>query len=358
MKKLDIYIIKKFLGTFFYALLLIISISVVFDFSEKIDEFIEKQAPAKAIIFDYYLNFIPYFANLFSYLFTFISVIFFTSKMAGNTEIIAILSSGVSYRRLLVPYFIAAGIIALFSYVLSSYIIPDANKKRLDFEYQYIKNPYRNVEVDIHKQIGPNTFIYFENFHVDRQIGYQFALEKFEDGNLVSKLRANHMRWDSTESQWEIHNYYQRFFDGDQERIEFGRQKDTVLNLTPNDFIRLEGMVETMTTPELNQFIKRERQRGTKNIELYLIEKHKRNAAPFATFILTLIGVSISSRKVRGGTGLHIGTGLFLSFTYILFFQISSQFAISGGLNTLFAVWIPNIIYGIIALYLYKMAPK
>lgn len=359
MKKLDLYIIKKFLGTFFYAIVIIISISVVFDLSEKIDEFLENKAPLNAIVFDYYLNFIPYFANLFSSLFTFIAVIFFTSKMAARTEIIAILSSGVSFRRLLFPYFISALIIAILSFVLSSYIIPPANATRLAFENTYIRNPYQNRDRNIHRQVLPGVFIYFESYNTSNDVGLKFSIEKFEDGELKSKLMSDFARWDTAVDKWHISNYYIRnFLESGQEEIIQGTQLDTALNIYPKDFKQRVNIVETMSTPRLNTFIEEQRRRGESNIEAYLIEKYKRTASPFSTFILTLIGVAISSRKTRGGIGGHIGIGLALSFTYILFLQISSQFAISGTLSPLIAVWVPNFIYAIIGVFLYRLVPK
>ena len=358
IKKLDIYIIKKFLGTFFFAILLIISISVVFDITERIDDFIEKQAPLSEIVFDYYLNFIPYFANLFSALFTFIAVIFFTSKMAYNTEIIAILSSGVSFRRLMWPYFVSALIIAIFSFVLSSFIIPPANKVRLDFTEKYLKNPYRNYDRNIHRQLEPGLYIYMENYNVSNKVGYKFAMERFEDGKLVSKLISDYIKYNEENGKWTISNYFMRTIDGMNETIEKGVTLDTTLQMKPKDYAMRKEFVETMTLPRLNEFIAERRMQGVENIEAYLIEKYRRISFPFSTFILTLIGVSLSSRKVKGGLGLHIGLGLLISFTYILFMQISQQFAINGNFNPLLAAWIPNIIFFFVAIYLYYTAPK
>lgn len=359
MKKLDLYIIKKFLGTFFFALLLIVFIAVVFDLSEHIDDFIEKQAPVRAILFEYYLNFIPYFANLFSMLFTFIAVIFFTSKMAFNTEIIAILSSGVSFRRLMVPYFISALIIAVFSFMLSSYIIPPANKKRLDFEEQYIRNKRRFTQRNFHKQIEPGVTIYLERYNTDGDVGLKFSMEKFENGELKTKLNSDLIQWDSTSGKWKIKHYRIRhIIDSLSENFETGTELDTLLKLHPSEFKIRENIVETMNYTQLSEFIEEQREQGIQNIETYLIEKYRRIAFPFATFILTLIGVSIASRKVKGGIGLHIGLGFLFSFSYILFMQISTTFAISGLMDTLLAVWIPNILYAILALILYRVAPK
>ncbi len=359
LKIIDYYIIKKFLGTFFFALMLIIGIAVVFDLSEKIDDFMTKGAPLKMIIFDYYLNFIPYFAVLFSSLFTFIAVIFFTSKMAYNTEIIAILNSGMSFRRLLYPYFISAFILAAFSFGLSNYIIPKANMKRFVFEEVYVRNnPYSFDKQDIHKQLEPGVFIYMQSFSNPTATGYKFSMETFDGQKLKSKLMADYIKWDSTRNKWLINNYYIRNMDGLNESVKRGEKIDTTLNLKPDEFKRRDNFVEAMSIGELNSYIKTLAMQGTDNISLYKIEREKRLAFPFSTFILTLIGVTLSTRKVRGGIGVHIGTGLALSFTYILFMQFSQQFAISGMLSPLLAAWIPNIIFAFISLYLYRLAPK
>ena len=357
LKKIDIYIIKKFLGTFFFALGLIILVSVVFDFSEKIDDFIEKKAPLNAIVFQYYLNFIPYFSNLFSFLFVFIAVIFFTSKMAMHTEIIAILSCGISYRRLMVPYFIAASLIALLTFGLGHYIIPKSNVGRLKFEEQYFKRHYRSPDKNIHRQISPGVFVYLSNYNNTADHGTRFSMETIKDGKLVSKMMADFIRWDSTKQQWRIHNYWIREIHGLSETITEGDDLDTTLNLYPAEFKRPHTIVESMTTPDLKDFIEEESLRGQSDT-YYFIELYRRTAAPFAVFILTIIGVSLSSRKIRGGMGMHIGFGIALSFSYILFMQVSKEFSISGDLKPIVAVWIPNFIFAVIAMVLYKLAPK
>lgn len=359
LKIIDLYIIRKFLGTFFFSIIIILSIAVVFDFSEKIDDFIENGAPFREVIFDYYLNFIPYFAVLFSALFTFISVIYFTSKMAYNTEIIAILSSGVSFRRLLVPYMLSATVIAGFAFFLSNYIIPDANKVKLDFEEKYIhKRPVSFNRKNIHRQISPGVFIYMESYSNMSLTGYNFSMEEFDQGRLVSKLMADQIYWDSTKNKWTIRRYYIREVNGLEENIIEGNTLDTTLNMLPSDFSRRLNVVESMSLKELNDFIKVSRMQGEVNVIAYQIEKYKRIAYPFSTFILTLIGVAVSSRKVRGGIGVQLGAGLVISFSYILFMQFSSQFSIGGSIPPLIAVWIPNIIFAFVALIMYKMAPK
>ncbi|HET6244045.1 MAG: LptF/LptG family permease [Bacteroidetes bacterium] len=360
MKILDKYIISKFLGTFFYAIALIISIAIIFDFSEKVDDFLQREAPARAIIFDYYFNFIPYFVNLFSPLFTFIAVVFFTSKMASDTEIVAILASGVSFKRMLRPYLVAASVLAILSFLLINFIIPPANKTRLEFEEQYIRNPYFNREYNIHRQIGPGNFIYFESYNNQRNIGYKFSIEHIdkESGEMKYKLMADVITWDTIINKWKLENYFHRTIDGLNENVVTGHTLDTLFNFYPDEFGKRINNIETMNYFELNEFIEQEKFKGSDYVVYYEIEKYQRMALPFATFILTIIGVSIASRKVRGGIGLHIGLGLLISFTYILFLQISTTFATNAGLAPVIAVWIPNILYMFLGIYLLKQAPK
>lgn len=358
MKILDRYIIRKFIGTYFYAIMLIIGIAVIFDLAEKIDDFMEKGAPLSAIIFKYYLNFIPYFANLFSSLFVFIAVIFFTSKMAYNTEIIAILSSGVSFKRLMYPYLISATIIAVFSFALNSFIIPPANAVRLDFEYKYIKKPYVFSGRNIHRQVRPGIFIYMRSFNSYNNTAYNLSIEQFEDNKLKSKLISDYAQWDSTIHKWTIKRYYIRNYLSNGEEIIRGEAIDSNLYITPKDFKRRLTEIQTMNLFQLNRFIAQQQLQGADNIEALLIEKYSRFAYPFSAFILTLIGVSLSSRKVRGGIGLHIGLGLAISFSYILFMRFSTMFAVGGYLSPLLSVWIPNILFAFIAIGLYRMAPK
>ncbi len=357
LHKIDFYIIKKFLGTFFYAIALIISISIVFDVSENIDDFMSKDVPLKAIAFDYYLNFIPYFANLFSGLFTFIAVIYFTSKLAYNTEIIAILCSGVSFNRLMRPYMVGAAVIAMFSYMLGNYVIPPANMKKVEFRNKYIGTRNPGSERDIHRQIEPGVFIYMTNYNASNDVGYKFTIEKFEDRKLVSKLTSEYVKWDREKKKWVIHDYTIRTIDGYKETISKGVEIDTTLNMTPEDYQIVENIVETMTLPALNASIDNLKLRGVNTID-YEMEKHRRRAGPFSAFILTIIGVSLASRKIKGGIGFHLGLGLLLSFSYILFMQVTTVFATSGTLAPWMAMWIPNLLYGALAFYLYRRAAR
>ncbi len=359
LHKIDFYIIKKFLGTFFYAIALIISISIVFDVSENIDDFMARDVPWKAIVFDYYLNFVPYFANLFSGLFTFIAVIYFTSKLAYNTEIIAILSSGVSFRRLMRPYMVSAAIIVIFSYLLGNYIIPPANRKKVDFRNTYIGGGRRagNENNNIHRQIEPGVFVYMSSYNSTNDVGYNFTIEKFADRKLVSKLSSSSIKWDREKKRWIIQDYYVRTVDGYTERIKKGSEIDTTLNMSPEDYQVVANIVETMTLPKLNESIENLKLRGVNTID-YEIEKHRRRSGPFSAVILTIIGASLASRKIKGGIGFHLGLGLLLSFSYIMFMQVTTVFATSGLLGPWMAMWIPNILYGGLAFYLYRWASR
>jgi len=358
ISRIDQYIIKKYLGTFFLAITLIISISIIFDISENIDDFISKKAPLHAIAFDYYLNFIPYFANLFSALFTFIAVIFFTSKMAYNSEIIAILASGISYRRFMRPYMIAAGIIALMSWFLGNFIIPVSTEARVNFRNTYIKNEYINSDKNIHRQLEPGLFVYMQSYNNKLDLGYRFSMDQFVDRKLVSKLIAESIKWDRDKKKWVIQNYYIRDMNGAEEVIKTGTAIDTTLRMLPSDFGQQFSKEETMDYWQINDHIKDLKLRGVDNVARYEQENYRRTAGPISTFILSVIGVSLASRRMRGGMGLHLGLGLLLSFSYIMFMQVSTIFAIKVGFNTLLAVWLPNIVYSLIAIGLYRWASK
>lgn len=355
-KIIDFYISRKFLGTFFYSIALIISIATVFDISENLDEFISKDIPTKDIIFQYYMNFIPYFANLFSPLFTFIAVIYFTSKMAYNTEIIAILCNGVSYKRLMRPYLVSAAVIALFSWFLGNFVIPSANRERIEFRNHYINQNNFQVERNIHRQIEPGVYVYMYTFS-SNNVGTRFTMEKFEDQTLTEKITADNISWNEDSARWTINNYWRRRFIDGKEYISRGYQIDTTLNMTPTDYKVERDDMEALTTAQLVSEIRSMKLRGVNSTE-FAIERHKRISGPFSVFILTIIGVSLASRKIKGGLGFHLGLGLLLSFSYILFMQVSVVFAVNGNTPPILAVWIPNIFYAVIAWFLYKWAAK
>lgn len=359
--KIDIYIIKKFLGTFFFCLCLILAIAVIFDFSEKIDDFMENEAPVKAIIFDYYLNFIPYFATLFAPLFVFISVIIFTARMASNTEIIAILNSGMSFKRMMWPYFLSSFVIAMLIFYLMNFVIPNSNRIRTEFESKYYRpRAMRTYDAEfVHRQISPDTYVYIESFNAKSNRGRNFTLEKLdEDGRLKSKISSSYVLFDTATGKWGIQNYVKRDVTAFREEISKGTRMDTTLSITPEEFSMRADYLTTMTFPELEKYIDVLTLQGSEELKLLLVERQSRLANPFSVFILTLIGVSLSSRKIRGGIGMNIGLGLVLSFSYILFQQFASQFCIKGNLDPAIAMWIPNILYAVIALVLYKFAPK
>ncbi len=355
VKILDWYIIKKFLGTYFFAILLILAITVVFDINEKLDSFLK--APLKATVFDYFLNFLPYFANQFSPLFTFIAVIFFTSKLADNSEIIAMLSSGLSFRRLLRPYMISAAVIAAGTFVLGAYVIPPANIKRIEFMNTYVRNRRVDFGDNIMLQVGPGRIAYMSRYDNTTKTGYRFSLEEFKDKKLVSRLTAQSIRWD-TLFQWQVRDYQIRDFKDNREFITRGTKLDTVIPFEPRDFLISRNDQETLTLPELREYIDRQKERGVANIKAFEIEYEKRYAMCAAAFILTVIGMSLSSKKVKGGMGVNIGLGLVLSFSYILFMTVTSSFAVSGITSPRVAMWIPNILYSVIAVILYRKAAR
>lgn len=359
IRKMDWYIIKKFLGTYFFAIALIISIAVVFDVNEWIDNFINNKAPIKAIVFDYYANFIPYFSNLFSPLFVFISVIFFTSKLAENSEIIAMMSTGMSFKRLLRPYMISAAIISIMTYGMGAYVIPKGNVTRLNFEDQYKKKKKQEYVRNVQVEVDSGVIAYMERYENYNKTAYRFSLDKFVDKKLVSHLTARSATYDTTTvNKWTLKNYMIREMDGMKETITKGERLDSIIKMEPQDFLIMKGKQETMTSSELSAYIERQRRRGFANIKEFEIEYHKRIAMSFASFILTIIGVSLSSRKVKGGMGMYLGVGLALSFSYILFQTVSATFAVNGNASPFLAVWVPNIVYTFIAIYLYRKAPR
>ncbi len=352
-KKIDRYIIRKFLGTYIFAIALLLAIVIMFDVNEKFDSFLK--APLKATIVDYFINFLPYFANQFSPLFTFIAVIFFTSKLAGNNEIVAMLSNGMSYRRLLRPYLFSAFVIAAATWILGAYIIPPANVKRIDYTNTYVKNKRVDYGSNIMLMVAPGEIAYISNYNNITKNGSRFTLEKFDGKQIVSRLTARNIGWDTLYS-WKVYDYTIRDFKDNREIIRRGAAMDTTIPFEPRDFLIAKNDHEKMTTPELDEYIKRQRSRGVGNIQSFEVEYHRRYAMCAAAFILTVIGMALSSRKVKGGMGLNIGIGLVLSFSYIMFMAITQSFAYSGLTSPFIAMWIPNVIYTIIAIVIYNRA--
>ncbi len=359
-KILDWYIVRKFLGTYLFAIALIIIIVIIFDYAEKVDDFITNKAPFSDIIFKYYLNFIPGFINQFSGLFTFVAVIFFTSKMAYNTEIVAMLSGGMSFRRLMWPYFISAFAIAALSLVLNLWVIPRADERKLDFEMMYFtKNQNQKYDTDIYRQIEPGTFVYLRSFTGQSQKASYFAIEKYEHNKLVESLEAADVTYIEESGRWRAPKYIIRrmYGEGEEEFLQFQRL-DTVINLNTAELGKVDQLIKTMNITELGEFIDQQKTKGSDMIPVFEVERQSRYSYPIATFILTLIGVSLSSRKVRGGTGLHMGLGIGLCFAYILFGRFAEEFAKGGVLPPTLSVWMPNIIFMVIAVWLYVKAPK
>ena len=353
-KVIDRYIIKKFLGTYIFSIMLLLAIVVMFDINEKLDAFL--RAPLRATIVDYFVNFLPYFANQFSPLFTFIAVIFFTSKLASHNEIVAMLSTGMSFRRMLRPYLFSALVIAVGTWVLGAYIIPPANVKRIDYTNTYVKNKRVDYGANIMLMVAPGEIAFIGRYDALSKNGSRFQLESFnEEKQLTSRLTAQSIRWDTLYS-WRVYDYVIRDFHDNREFIRRGSSLDTVIPFEPRDFLIAANDHEKMTTPELAQYISRQQQRGVANIQSFEVEYHRRYAMTAAAFILTVIGMALSARKVKGGLGLNIGIGLVLSFSYILFMAITQSFAYSGLTSPMIAMWIPNLIYGIIAIILYSRA--
>lgn len=361
IKLLDWYIIKKFIGTYVYSIALIISISIVFDVNENLAKFAQFHAPLKAIVFDYYANFVPYFANLFSPLFVFISVIFFTTKLASNSEIISMLAAGVSFKRLMRPYMISCVLISTLSFYLSAYVIPHGTVVKQNFETMY-KNKKRVTSSDnVMLQVDKGVIAYIQHYDNRSKKGYGFSLDKFENKKLVSHFTAMEIQYDTisdSKYHWTAKNWKMRELRGLREHITHGTKKDTLIRIEPTDLVYSKGQQETFTSPELSVYISRQIDRGSSNVVQYQVEYHKRIASSFASFILTTIGVSLSSRKRKGGMGLYLGIGLTLSFGYILLQTVSSSFAINAGAPPMLAAWIPNIIFAVVAYFCYRKAPN
>ena len=361
IKRLDWYIIKKFVGYYFFSIALIITIAIVFDFNDNLSKFTEYHAPARAIIFDYYANFVPYFANLFSALFVFIAVIFFTSKMAGNSEIIAIMASGISFKRLLRPYMITCIMLSAMSYALSAYVIPYGTVVRQNFEIKYKKKSKNTSAENVQLQVDRGVIAYLQHYDNQSKKGFGFCLDKFKDKKLVSHLTAMEVQYDTisdSKYHWKIRNWKVRQLQGLKEHITSGAEKDTIIMMEPTDLVYSKGQQETFTSPALKDYISKQINRGSGNVVQYQVEYHKRIAASFASFILTIIGVSLSSRKRKGGMGTSLGIGLALSFSYIMLQTISATFAIQDNFPPMLAAWMPNFLFAFVAYFCYRNAPR
>ncbi|MCI5057631.1 MAG: LptF/LptG family permease [Flavobacteriales bacterium] len=357
MKKLDLYIIRKFLSTFFFIVGIFVLMTITFDVSERIDEFIDRDAPLNKIITDYYVNLIIYFGNLYSSFLVAIAVLFFTSMMASKSEFVAILSSGVSFNRILLPYIVSVTIITGLSLFMNHWVVPITNKKKLAFEYEYLKAK-PGTKRNVHKEINTNERVYMSNYNTRILKGYNFSFEKWDGPELIYKLDANSVVWDTVHNRWKLNSYIIRTFDGKNETIERGPSLDTTFNIHHKEFMFKTSGTGGMNYTELNEFIEKEREKGSEMVVFYEIEKHQRTSLPFANYVLMLISVSLSSRKVRGGIGVYLAAGFAIIAVYLMFIKTSVVFATNANLAPSIAVWIPNVLFLFVGLILYKRAPK
>ncbi|HTN46844.1 MAG TPA: LptF/LptG family permease [Flavipsychrobacter sp.] len=358
MKKLDWYILKKFLGTFFYAILILAVIIAVIDYSEKVDEFVKRRAPL-TLILNYYKNFLPQMIAFLFPLFIFIATIFFTSKLANQSEIIAILASGVSFPRFLRPYLIGALLLCGFSYLANNYIIPRTNKELLVFKNKYIDNLSTSSGRNVHLRLSENLYVYMQNYDFISNTGYRFTSETIQKNLLKEKIMAERVSYDSVKKLWNLYSVTIRENDGMKEKLTTVPQLSrSYPSFSPKDLVVDNQVMTAMTTPVLDQVIAREKLRGRENLNEYYVEKHIRTAQPFAALILTIIGACIACRKIRGGSGIHLAFGVVLSAAYMMALQFSKTFSTKAGLNPLVAVWIPNMIFGAVAYYYYRKQVK
>ena len=359
MKLLDRYILGKFLTTFFFAVVLIVSIICIIDLTENLEDFLGKQAPWEAVFFQYYLNFMPYLANMLSPLMAFIAAVFVTARMASHTEIVAMLSSGMSLRRILLPYFLGSVGVAIGIFYITGWLIPRANRERISFQNAYMEENSVFYGNNIHMKVGDDLYVYMGGYSSDVKVGTQFTLEKVNPEGMTSKLKSPRVTWDSTKQAWHMDRYQVREFDKDgKEKFWAAVNKDTVIQLTPHDLAQNGQQYSSLTLDELTEYIDRLKERGAENIEPYIVEKYKRYAYPFALIILTIIGVIVSSRKSREGPGFQIALGFLLAFIFIIMVLMSDNLANSGDMPPLIAVWLPMIVFSGIGVYMYRQVPK
>ncbi|WP_299248783.1 LptF/LptG family permease [uncultured Cytophaga sp.] len=359
MKKLDLYILKKFLVTYFFVVLMLMLVITVIDITEKMEDFMKNELSAGFVLVEYYFAFIPYMANLLSPITIFIATIFVTANLAARTEIIAMLSSGMSLMRIMYPFLIGSIIIGLLVFYMAGWLIPQGNKSRIEFEKKYIKSTYYFSGKNVHIKTSPTTYVYLESYNSMMDIGYQFTLEKVVGNKLVSKLKAGRIHWIDSIQKWHMDQYFIRSFDNNgMESIQYGKEKDTILTITPKDFEDTYMLFETFNMQELEHQIDELKARGAENIDTYIVEKYQRYTYPFSVIILTLIGVIAASRKSREGAGLPIAFGFLLAFVYIIFMITSRSLANVGGIGPLLASWIPNLVFIVIGTVMYRYVPK
>lgn len=353
MKKLDWYIIRKFIGTFFFAILILAMISCVVDVSEKLNDFTKNKAPFGQVL-NYYKNFIPHISALLYPLFIFIATIFFTSKLAYKSEIVAMLATGMSFNRLLRPYLIGAAFLGCLALLANHWIVPLANKSKLQFEYKYVREKVNNSDRNVHIQLAPDLLIYVETYDYASNIGYHFTAEKINGTRLLEKVMADHISYDSAKKMWQLNSVFIRRNDTVRESLEYVAEMAASYPFTPRDLRENDDDKDKLTTPQLDRFIEKQRLHGNNNLNIYYVEKYRRTAQPFAGFILSIIGACIASRKIRGGSGFHLALGIAISAVYMLCLQFSQTFSTKAGLDPLIAVWIPNGIAAIAAFFVYR----
>ena len=353
----DKFIVKKVISAYFFVVAILLAVIGVIQITEKNDKIIKHNLSFWEVL-QYMLDFFPYVGNMITPITTFIAVVFVTAKMAGHSEIIALLSSGVSFKRLMISYLMSAMIIALLNFYLTGWLIPDSNKDRIAFEIQYFENPYHFSDRDIHIKIGPETYFYLESYNNQSKIGYKFTLETISDHQLHEKLSSQRIEWKEETQSWELRTWESRKFNGLEELYSKGKFLDTVLNITPKDFENDWRLFETLTITELNNHIRLLKSRGADDVIVYEVEKYTRYASPFTVILLTFIGLFVSARKARGGTGFQIALGFLISFIYILFFWFSKTLAEAGGMHPALAIWVPNIIFSAIGFLIYKTVPR
>lgn len=360
MTKIDRYLIKRFLTTYVFAVFIIVLVILVIDFVEKNDDFLETKPTNKAIFLDYYMNLAPYWANYISPLMIFISTVFFTAKMASHTEIIAILGSGTSFRRLMLPYFIGSGIVAVYSFVMVGWVLPKANIPRIDFQNKYLEGDFFFSGRDIHMAVQKNVYAYLSSYDNNSNTAYDFTLEKIEDNRLVEKLSARRATYDDSLKKWKLHDYQIRKLGIMKDQMTYAPAVplDTSINMFPSDFTNAKNRQETLTIPQLQDYIALINSRGAEGVEIYKIEYYQRFATPFAVMILAIMGLIVSARKARGGVGLQIAIGFVLAFLYIIFYILSKGIAEAGSMNPILAVWLPNIVFTVVSVVMYFTVPR
>jgi len=357
IKKLDWYIIKKFVGTFFFAIIILAVISCVIDLSEKMDDFVKHKAPFIEIL-NYFKNFMPYIASLLYPLFIFIAAIFFTSKLAYKSEIIAILASGISFQRFLRPYVIGSIFLGILSLLVNHFVLPVANKQRLIFEDKYVHDARPSADMNVHLRLSKNLYVYMQSYSNASNMGSGFSAETVDGTLLKERLTAERASYDSVKKIWHLYNITIRKNDGLKESISYASELTHQYAFTPKDLNTDNDIMTSMTTPQLINKIAVMKLRGAETLNLYYVELHRRTSQPFAGFVLTIIGACISSRRIRGGSGFHLALGIAMSAIFMMLMQFSTTFSTKAGLNPLLAVWIPNFLFGFIAIYLYRRQIK